>query len=59
MLDWSDAVKVGDVDPTTILRDMDYDCCPATDGRWSCTREGKHRGNHIAGDGFTVGAVFA
>ena len=58
-MDWSDAVAVGDIDCTPHTWADDYDCCLATNGRWSCTREGDHVGRHFAGDGDEICAVWA
>lgn len=49
-------VTVGDPDPTTTTEDDD--CCDAESGAWSCTRVADHPGNHIAGDGDEVCAVW-
>lgn len=48
-------VKVGDPDP---LPAGDYECCPDRSGPWHCTRYNRHPGNHIAGDGDEVCAVW-
>jgi hypothetical protein len=52
-----DEVVLGDPDPTTVYGD-DYECCPEREGPWSCTRMAGHSGQHVAGDGYEVCAVW-
>lgn len=52
-----DLITVGDPDPSSLLGD-DYDCCLARLAAWSCTRTEGHSGQHIAGDGDEVCAVW-
>lgn len=50
----------GDPDPTfTEIDDETFMCCPAMTGEWFCTRDQGHPGNHIAGDGVQVCAVWS
>jgi len=49
-------VETGDEDPT--LENDDSDVCSQFNGNWLCTRLKDHPGQHIAGDGFEVCAVW-
>lgn len=52
-----DLISIGDPDPSVLLGE-DYDCCLERSGPWSCTRSEGHSGQHIAGDGDEVCAVW-
>jgi hypothetical protein len=51
-------VVPGDPDPTPLLAVDDYDCCMGRNGGWGCTRPEGHSGQHVAGDGDEVCAVW-
>ena len=49
----------GDADPTMLDIDVDtFDGCYETEGTFRCTREKFHPGQHVAGDGIEVCAVW-
>ncbi len=53
----ADACKPGDLDPTW-LEDDHQPPCPSRQDGWWCTRVINHDGQHIAGTGEEVGAVW-
>jgi hypothetical protein len=53
-------VQNGDPDPTFgEVDEIEFVCCPAMTGEYYCTRYQGHPGNHIAGDGDQVCAIWS
>jgi hypothetical protein len=50
--------KVGDPDPTPGGKDMHHEGCPARLNMFWCTRDPGHQGQHVAGTGVRVVAVW-